>query len=469
MFVGRTEELHTLERLYTRPNFQMLVLYGRRRVGKTTLIDEFVRDKPCLYFTAKQQSNALNLRGFSRKVIEFFSFPATSPSFATWSDALDFVSERAHDNKPFVFVFDEFPYAALADKSLPSALQIAIDHGFKTTNVTMILSGSNEGFMSSNVLGSKSPLYGRRTAQIRLLPFDYADAALFLPNTPATQCIEYYATFGGTPYYLSQIDESMSYHDNMLELCFSRSGLLFEEPLMLLRQELREPALYSSILQAIANGSSTLKTIAEHSGVEYSAISKYIATLEGLGLIERIVPFGESPTTSRKGQYRIRDPFFAYWYRFVSDNTDLIESGGGEAAAEESAFTEAFDTYVGQQFETVCTQWLSRANRAKRLPFLATQFGKWWGTDPKTHQQTDIDVLAGNTRTHQLIAGECKWRSRLNVADTIDTLRSRAEIPKGYSERYLALFVKTQELADIARQRDDSILVKCADELFEDR
>lgn len=474
MFVGRSQELDTLNRLYAKRGFQMVVLYGRRRVGKTTLIDEFAKDKPTLYFTAKQQSDVLNLRELSRKIIAFFDLPASTPLFGTWSDALDYIAQHAMSHPryteagPMVFVFDEFPYAAAMNRSLPSVMQIAIDHGFKDTDATMILSGSNEGFMESEVLSEKSPLYGRRTAQIKLQPFDYADAALMLPSTPPERAVEYYATFGGTPYYLEQIDESISYRDNLLELCFSPSGLLFNEPMMLLREELREPALYNSILQAIANGASSLKTIAEHSGVEYTSVGKYTRTLEELGLAARIVPFGDMPSKSRKGRYVIRDPFFAYWYRFVNENTESIETGAGHAAAQDAAFTDAFDTYVGQQFETVCLQWLIRANREGQLPFLATRFGKWWGTDPYAHEQTDIDVIAANPRHRALLAGECKWRNSLNVTATVDTLRSRAQILPGYDERHLALFVKTEELARVARQRyGDALLVRSVTELFD--
>ena len=470
MFVGRTAELEQLNRLYNKRGFQMMVLYGRRRIGKTTLIDQFVTDKPTLYFTAKQQSNLLNLNAFSRKVIEFFHLPPASPMFASWDDALAVVAQHAQANtigKPFVFVFDEFPYAALADQSLPSTLQITIDHGFGDTDVTMILSGSNEGFMESQVLGYQSPLYGRRTAQLRLRPFDYADAALLMPNATAQDRINYYATFGGTPYYLAQIDDSLSYRDNMMDLCFNPSGLLFEEPLMLLRQELREPALYNSILQAIANGASTIKLIAEHSGVEYHSITKYLKTLENLFLIERQVPFGEQPTKSRKARYIIRDPFFAYWYRFVSNRTELVESGYGKEAAQQ-AFGPAFDTYVGQQFETVCRQWLMRANHREALPFLATHFGKWWGNDPVAREETDIDVIAANPDTREILVGECKWRSSLNIADTIATLRSRAGLVRGYDRHHLALFVKTDELARVARERHEpNLTVVAADEMFE--
>lgn len=445
-FVARQHELQTLKRLYDSDTFEMVVLYGRRRVGKTALIDEFVKDKRTLYFTALQQSAKLNLHDFSRAAASFFGLPESTPPFASWSDALSFVSDRARQDTehPFVFVFDEFPYAAASEPSLPSMLQIAIDHGFLATNVMMILSGSNEGFMESDVLGHNSPLYGRRTAQIRLLPFDYEDAARFLPDTEPLDAIRYYATFGGTPYYLARLRESDGYESNVLRLCFDSLGALREEPMMLLRQELREPAAYYSVLQAIAGGSTTPKLIAEHAGVETDAIGKYLKTLVELRLVERNVPFGDDPAKSRKSMYRIADPFFAYWFRFVARNASIIESGLSEAVARKLAFGPAFDTYVGQQFETICQQWLIRRNADGELPFIATRFGKWWGADPMAREQTDIDVIAADPMDGQLLVGECKWRNTFDETEAISRLKHRAGLIRGFKpqQAWLTLFSK---------------------------
>ena len=351
MFVGREEELGMLERLYRKRGFQMVVLYGRRRVGKTTLLGEFSKGKPTLYFTAQVQSAAMNLLSFSKAAYRFFDLPTSTGPFASWSDAFSFVANRAKDRGgPFLFVFDEFPYAAESEPSLPSALQIAIDHEFKETNARIILSGSNEGFIESKVLGAKSPLFGRRTAQIRLQPFDYLDAARMTPSATDDQRVAYYAAFGGTPYYLAQIDDGAPFEENVEFLFFNKAGLLYEEPMMLLRQELREPANYNSVLSAIAGGATSPKRIAEAAGIEQASVGKYLKTLESLGLVERIVPFGDNPEKSRKGLYIVRDPFFAYWYRFVSPNVGAIESGAGRAAAQ-TAFGEAFSTYVGKRFE----------------------------------------------------------------------------------------------------------------------
>lgn len=467
MFVGREHELSVMQRLYNRQGFKMVVLYGRRRVGKTSLIEEFTKNKRTLFFTALQQSNLLNLRGFSSAIADFYGQPPETTAFATWQQAFDYVAKQEQQSgEPMALVFDEFPYAALADASLPSALQIAIDHNFKRTNVMLILSGSNEGFMESKVLGAKSPLFGRRTAQIRLQPFDYLDAAKFLPSTEPAELVNYYATFGGTPYHLSQIDESAGYQTNVIDLCFDKLGSLYEEPMMLLREELREPATYFSVMQAISNGESSPKAIAEHSGVNQDNINLYLRTLSDLGLIEKRVPLGENPDRSRRGMYIIKDPFFSYWFRFVGPNMGAVEQNAGASVAHRLAFGEAFTTYAGQQFETICAQWLARANVANALPFLATSFGKWWGTNPAKREQTDIDVIAADAPSKTILLGECKWRNKLNETETIEALRDRVGLVRGFATTYLAIFTKNP-IGEATRAKYPELIARSVNDLYQ--
>lgn len=466
MFVGREHELDVMCRLYDRRGFEMVVLYGRRRIGKTSLIEEFVKDKRVLFFTALQQSDLLNLHGFSSAIAEFYGQPSETPPFATWQQAFDYIAKRERESStPMVLVFDEFPYAALANTSLPSVLQIAIDHDLKRTNVMLVLSGSNEGFMESKVLGAKSPLFGRRTAQIQLQPLSYLEVAKFLPNTPPIEQVDYYATFGGTPYYLSQLDESAGYQSNVINLCFDKLGTLYEEPMMLLREELREPAIYFSVMQAIANGESTPKAIAEHSGVEHGNINLYLQTLNNLGLIEKRVPFGEKPERSRRGMYVIKDPFFAYWFRFVGPNMGAVERNAGSIAARRLALGEAFATHVGQQFETICAQWLAYANAAGTLPFLATSFGKWWGSNPAKHEQTDIDVIAADASSKTILLGECKWRNNLDETETIEALRDRVGLVRGFATTHLAVFTK-KPLSKATRAKYPELIAESVDDLY---
>lgn len=467
MFVGRSQELESLDRLAQRGTFQMVVIYGRRRVGKTALIQEFAKDRPTLFFTAQQKSDLLNLQAFSLEVYRFFGLPDTTGAFRDWRSAFAFIAAQARGHDPFVFAFDEFPYAAQANPSLPSALQIAIDHDFAQTSMFMIVCGSNEGFMESEVLGAKSPLYGRRTGQIRLRPLGYRDASRLIPADDAESLITYYATFGGTPYYLRQLDPSLSYDENVRRLCFDMAGILYAEPQMLLRQELREPALYSSVLDAIASGSTVPKRIAERAGIEENSVGRYLKTLTDLGIVERVTPFGES-RGGRKSIYRISDPFFSYWYRFVSPYASMVESGLGGAAAQ-LAQGGPLNTYVGKQFESICLQWLLDEARCGRLPFVPTEYGSWWGPDPSEHEQVDIDVLVGNRREHALLAGECKWRNSFDETEAVRTLKHRAGLIRDYTDCRYLLFAK-RSVSNATAQKvaeDDSLRVVTSAELYQ--
>ena len=468
MFVGREEELGALERMYEKDDFQMAVIYGRKRVGKTSLIDEFVKNKPTLYFTAQQKTSRQNLELFSAAVYEAFSLPGSLLAFTTWNAALDFVVERTQAREgedPLVFVFDEFPYAAESDPSLPSVLQTAIDHGFKQTRLRLILCGSNEGFMEGEVLGSKSPLYGRRTMQMRLLPFDYLDAARMLPGVDPETLVAYYATFGGTPYYLSQIDMQKSYEQNVAELLFDRLGMLSEEPLMLLRQELNEPASYNSVLDAIGSGATAATRIAEKAGVNQNSVGKYLRTMANLGIVEKVAPLGGG-TASKFSIWRFKDPFFSYWYRFVSPYIGTIEEGNGQAVVPYATSGQAFETYVGKQFEAICLQWVRRESKAGRAPFPVLEFGQWWGTDSKKRETCDIDVVAANGIEREVLLGECKWRNSFDESEAIQTLEERSDLLSGFTKRYFALFSKkpaSRGTVAKAEERDDLKLVSVQD------
>ena len=466
MFVGRQSELQTLNALYKKPDFQMVVLYGRRRVGKTALLSHFCKDKHALYFTAEQKNDFDNLRGFSQAIWSFFENSTKRPHFETWKSAFEYIADHCKTDQRLVIVFDEFPYAATANPSLPSILQSAIDHTFKQKNMLLALCGSNEGFMESEVLGYKSPLYGRRTAQIKLKPFDYQDAAKLLPGLSPTEQVSYFSAFGGTPYYLEQIDRSSSFADNVTRLMFDISGILYAEPQMLLRQELRDPSTYTSVLDAIGSGATSPKAIAERSGVDQNAVGTYLSTLVRLGLIQRDVPFGEDSSRSRKGLYCLADPFFAYWYRFVSPRTGAIEAGLGRRAAQQAISGDSFSTYKGRQFELVCQQWYIRQAQKGEVPFLPLTIGKWWGTDPALRERVDIDLVAGSKTERSLYVGECKYRNSFDESGTIATLEHRATLIPGYSHVHFSLFMKghpSQGTAQKAAARSDLDIVTLDD------
>lgn len=481
MFTGRAHELAELNRLYRRGGFQMVVLYGRRRVGKTTLALEFAKDKPHLFFTAKVQSDAMNLARFSQEVYRFVGLAATPGPFSTWDDAFAFLAESVGERQ-VVFLFDEFPYAAQKNASLVSTLQIAVDHHFSQTNIFFILTGSNQGFMEEKVLGSssavqdesglgeKNPLFGRRTSQIHLGPLDYLDAARMLPGVDPVDLVSYYACFGGTPYYLAQIDTKETLAENVERLFFRKEGLLFEEPLMLLRQELREPAVYSSIMSAIANGATKSTRIADRVGIERTAMGKYLGALRSLGLVEKVAPYGENRKTSKNAIYRLKDPCFAYWYRFVEPVSDVVEQDAGELVAQEALANDQLATYVGHWFEEISRAWILAQAKAGQLPFTPVRFGSWWGTNPEVRAQDEVDVVAGNPRTKELIVGECKWRADVNVREVLDALQRRTRLFSEYSKFFPMVFLK-HELGGAGQAACEAAGCRTIDveELYRDR
>ncbi|MCL1794828.1 MAG: ATP-binding protein [Oscillospiraceae bacterium] len=464
MFVGREKELAALNNLYDEDIFQMVVMYGRRRIGKTTLISEFISDKPAIFFTAQEVNDALNLSRFSQKIYNFFDVPESAGAFPDWNDAFEFLAKKAKGRR-FVLAFDEFPYAAAANRSLKSVLQTATDHYFKNTGLFLILCGSHMGFMENEVLGYKSPLFGRRTAQIKLEGFDYYDAGKMLGAFDAEDKLKFYACIGGTPHYLAQIKANESFEDNIKRLYFDISGYLYNEPVMLLHQELREPAMYNSIITAIAGGASKQSEIAAKIKEDSTKVNKYLHTLVNLQIIDKIYPFGENPQNSRKGIYRIADNCYDFWYSFVFSNRPEIESGNGDFVADAEIFGEKLSSYIGKPpFETICLQYLQRANRNKILPFIATSFGSWWRNDPKEKAQADFDVIAANRSKKQIVLGECKWKNEINFAIEAQKLLKKDYLLAEYKERYWYIFSKKPPKE---KQKFPGITAVAAEMLFE--
>jgi AAA+ ATPase superfamily predicted ATPase len=435
MFFGRMKEQETLEKLYKKRGFELLVLYGRRRIGKTTLISQFIRGKPAIFFSAQEANDKMNLETFSRLLYQFFGLAkAGLPAFTDWNSAFLFLAEKAR-KKRLILVFDEFPYAVGANKGLKSVLQNVIDHHFRTLNLFIILSGSQIGFMENEVMGSKSPLFGRRTAQMKLAGFDYIDAAAMLSKYSSEEKIKLYSCIGGTPYYLARIDKQLSFEKNLETLFFEPAGYLYEEPLMLLKQELREGAVYNSIISAIALGATKLSEIASKTGEERSKAIKYLDTLIGLNIVHKEFPFGENPEKSRKGIYRIRDNCYRFWYRYVFANKAVIEQGAGATLLK--SFLPELNSYIGGPFEEICMQYMIRLNNLSALPFVFTQSGRWWGAN------VEIDMVFSDASRKHFIFAECKWRNDLKDTTALESLIHKAELLKHDYTNRLSTSVST--------------------------
>jgi len=290
-----------------------------------------------------------------------------------------------------------------------------------------------------------------------------------LPFASNTDKIRYYACVGGTPHYLAQIESGLSFEDNIKELFFQPSGYLYGEPAMLLQQELREPSVYNSIIAVIATGASRLNDISTKIGEDTSKTIKYVKTLMDLKILHKEHPFGYNPERSRKGIYMISDNCFRFWYRYVFLNKTGIESGIGAELADSSVFP-GLSSFIGKPvFEEICRQYLIRRNKERTLPFLASNFGVWWGTDPVLKVNSDIDVVADNKSEKKLLLCECKWRNKSVDAEDVQNLISKANLIPDYKECWYMFFSKAPYTRAARRleQENEKLSLATFDMLFD--
>ncbi len=457
MFVGRIPELKKLNTMYESAQFEFAVIYGRRRVGKTTLIKEFCKDKKAIYFIARESNDIINLENFSTDVFKVTSKESEgNVYFSNWEKAFEYIYKVSFDER-IILVIDEYPYLAQSNRAISSTIQAHIDMKMKESKLFLILCGSSMSFMEYQVLGYKSPLYGRRTAQFKIKPFTYYESAQLLTDYSHEDKAILYGITGGVPEYLSRIRKDMSVKENIENLFLSESGHLYEEPVNLLKQELREPATYNGIIAAIANGASKLNEIATKNGLESNKCSKYISALMALGIIKKDKPLTEDE--SRKSIYLLDDQMFRFWYRFVPNNMSSIATGLSDIVYEK-AIAPHLSNYMGQIFEMICTQYLSKENAKQTLPFVFGRIGRWWGNNPIKKRQEEIDILAIDQ--DNAIFGECKWRNELTGIGVLNELIEKSELFDKYKNKYFMLFSKsgfTKELEELAASNKNIKLV----------
>jgi hypothetical protein len=329
----------------------------------------------------------------------------------------------------------------------------------------MILCGSYMGFMEKEVLGAKSPIFGRRTGQLQMKSFDYYTSRLFLEGFDEEEQLQFYGAFGGTPMYLQQIRRDQSFEENIKNAFLRVTAYLYEEPLLLLRQEVQEPGIYSAIIEAIASGATRTNEIATKTGEEQAKCIKYIQTLCELGILYKETPFGEKES-SRKTIYGISEWMFRFWYRYVFRNRTLIETGARDAVWSRRVEPDYSD-YMGLVFEKVCREYLLRKNSEGALPILFMNIGRWWGTDAGTHRQVEIDLIAQDGQDYLIC--ECKWRNEPLDLAVLNGLRQKADAFNARrGQTWYVLFSKTtftQAVIEEA-QRDEHILLVDLKKLF---
>ena len=455
MFIGRERELGALEKAYESNKFEFVVLYGRRRVGKTALISHFIDGKPAIYFMGVESNAKQNLENFSKSILEYASGIEAETSFLSFQPALEAVFRLAEKER-IILAIDEYPYVARASKSLASTLQLLIDKYKDRSKLMLILCGSSMSYMEDHVLAYKAPLYGRRTAQIKLLPFDFGEVCQYFDRFSAEEKALAYGIVGGTPQYLLQMDDRVSIEENIKNTYLDPTSALFEEPTNLLKQEVREPAIYTAIITAIATGASHMSEISTKVGEDTNVCAMYLKNLVTLGIVQKESPYGEK--ASRKTIYSIGDNMFRFWYRFVPENTSLIARGAADLVYQR--IEPHLSDYMGKVFEEICKQYLWKLLLTGKSPVDFTSLGRWWGNDPVRKCQAEIDIMGEQDKSTALFA-ECKWTNEKTDQAVLETLAARSDLFP-YTKEHFFLFSKsgfTRGCADKAKALGNVTLV----------
>lgn len=456
MFYCREKEIRTMNQRFDKGNFECIVIYGRRRVGKTALINEFCKGKPAIYFSALNASAQENLEALS-KAIYLYKNPGevNAPVYQNYENALDAVTEIAKERR-VVFVIDEYPYLAKSERSISSRLQHVIDHIWQNSRLFLILCGSSMSFMEYQVLGYESPLYGRRTAQFKVQALTYREVTAFHQGLCVEDQALLYGITGGVPHYINKLEVEGDLDEAVRENLLNTSSYLFEEPENLLKQELREPAIYNSVISAIAGGASHANEIATKVGLESGICAKYLRVLLELGILKKETPIMEK--AGKKTIYIIDDNFFRFWYRFVPGNMSAISAGRMEQIYERS-IRPYFSDYMGLIFEKMCLEYLLRY--AQDLPILLSDAGQWWGTDPKTRKEVQIDIVGVPVEGQEYIIGSCKYKNTPVGVDELELLRQYASVFRQGCRFHYFIFSKggfTKALRELSGQGEVTLL-----------
>ena len=457
-FVDREQEMQILQSEYDRDGSSLVVLYGRRRVGKTTLISEFIKDKNALFFLASEEAESQNRSAFKEKVAEFIESDLIwGADIKSWDLLFKSIMDTSFETKP-VIVLDEFQYLGKANPAFPSVFQRIWEEILKDKSIMVILCGSLISMMESQTLAYSSPLYGRRTAQIRLkqIPFSYYHE--FFPGKTRRELIDMYAVTGGVPKYIELFSENGDIYSAIQKSVLNRSGYLYDEPHFLLQQEVSEVGSYFSIIKAIAAGNHKLSAISAALEIKATSLTKYLKTLIDLDILEREVPITEdNPEKSKKGLYKIKDNYLRFWFAFVYPNMSFIESGHSRIVMNKIR-KSLVPNHIAFVYEDVCKERMWELNANDVWPFNFTKLGRYWDSN------TEIDIVALDPEGKNLILGECKyWQEPVgvNVLRDLETKTDSVAWERNNRKVWYVLFSAsgfTDELTALAATREDILL-----------
>ncbi len=463
-FIGRKSEMENLKTEYNRGS-SFVVIYGRRRVGKTTLIKEFLKDKTAFYFLATEEIESQSIKRLAGVVARTTKNNLLQKAvFTDWLDLFQIIADYKPEEKK-VLVIDEFPYLVKTNPAFPSVLQNAWDEILKDNNVMLILSGSLIGMMQKHALAYDSPLYGRRTSQMRLSPLPFTDIYA-VQDLSFTDAVEQYAVTGGVPKYLEFFEDDRTLIEQIKNAVLSKSGFLYEEPFFLLKSESMTAVNYFSIIKAIADSNHKIGKIAGVLGMESPKLTPYLSTLSDLGFIEKRIPVTEkNPEKSRKGLYFIADNFIRFWFRYVYPYKGELELDNMQIVLDE--MQKDFETkFVAFAYEDICKDLFADLCKQGTIDFVPSRIGAYWLNDYTG--DTEIDVMAVDNQNKRIFAGECKYHAKPVDAPVYYALREKVldagEIRKSYPgyDVIYGVFSKsgfTQRMFDVAKETPNLMLI----------
>lgn len=459
-FIDRINEMETLESEYEREGSSLVIMYGRRRVGKTTLISEFIKEKNAMFFLASEESEIQNRNIFKDKVAEFTNNELLKTSqVPNWDMIFKVLADTEFDVKPII-VIDEFQYIGKSNPAFPSIFQRIWEELLKNKSIMVILCGSLISMMVSQTLAYNSPLYGRRTAQICLKQIPFLYYKEFFPDKSENECIEMYSVTGGVPKYIELFSADKDIYTAIEKQILNKSSYLYDEPNFLLQQEVSEVGSYFSIIKTIAAGNSKLSAIASVLEAKATSVSKYLNTLMDLDIIEREVPITEeNPEKSKKGLYKIKDNYLRFWFSFIYPNKSFLESGNS-AIVLNKIKKGLISHQTAFVYEDVCKEKMWQLNNNNAWNFNFSKLGRYWDSN------TEIDIAALDPDGKNIILGECKyWKEPVDVG-VLYSLEKKAEKVSWNKECRKVWYVLfsangfTEELEELAATRKDIMLVK---------
>jgi len=434
MFVGRQNELKKLNGLYDKGNFECVVVHGRLRMGKTSLLREFIKDKKHIYIAAQETNSRENLHYLATSV-EMFSHEhgIQTQGISSYEGLFNCVFGLARTER-FVLIIDDYEFLVAAHRGISELICGLIDSRSAGSRLMLVISGSSEAVMKREALNYDSPFHGRRTAQVQLQPFTFFETKRYYSNFSPFDIAVIYGITGGVPRYLEIMDPSLPVETNILWSFFDASSFLLEEPSNILRREVRDPAYYNAVLRAIAAGCTKNSDISAAVGLETSACTAYLKNLNAMGLVGKHTPVTEK--AGKKTVYELEDSMFRFWYRFVPDNMSLIQSGNANDIWRGVA--QEIPAFMHQVFEDICRQWVQLRNDAGRLPVKFVELGRWWGVDPLRKVDVAVPIVAYLDDSHALF-GDCVWSDEPVSVDVLVSLEERSWLFR-YPNRYLFLF-----------------------------